>query len=113
MRWRTGVAYENIKKEELKKMIDEKRNFILFDVRQYASFLSKHIKGAKSLPTEEIDKEATKMDKSKLIVVYCGGYTCPLSGYAAEKLSKMGFKVKAYEGGISEWSEAGLPVESG
>ncbi len=94
-------------------MIDEKKDFLLFDVRNFASFLEKHIKGAKSLPTDEIDKEARKLDKNKLVVVYCGGYTCPLSGYAAEKLAGMGFKVKAYEGGISEWSEAGLPVESG
>lgn len=105
--------YEKIKKEELKKLLDEKKDFLLFDVRQFASYLSKHIKGAKSLPTDEIDKEVKKLDKSKLIVVYCGGYTCPLSGYAAEKLSQLGFKVKAYEGGIAEWSEANLPVESG
>ena len=94
-------------------MLDEKQDFLLFDVRQYAGYLEKHIKGAKSLPTEEIEKEATKIEKSKVIVVYCGGYTCPLSGFAAEKLAGMGFKVKAYEGGISEWSEAGFPTESG
>jgi rhodanese-related sulfurtransferase len=104
---------QKIKKEELRKLLDEKRDFLLFDVRQYAGYLSKHIKGAKSLPTDEIDKEVNKLDKSKLIVVYCGGYTCPLSGYAAEKLSRLGFRVKAYEGGIAEWSEASLPVESG
>ena len=92
-------------------MLDAKKDFTLLDVRQYQSFLSKHIKGAKSFPIDEIDKEAEKLDKSKLIVVYCGGYTCPLSGYAAEKLAGMGFKVKAYEGGISEWSQARLPTE--
>ena len=84
----------------------------MLDVRQRASYLQKHIKGAKSLPTDEIDKEAKKLDKSKVIVVYCGGYMCPLSGYAAEKLSSLGFKIKEYAGGIAEWSEAGLPVES-
>jgi len=104
--------YEKITKEALKKLLDEKRDFILLDVRQYASYLSKHIKGAKSLPTDVIDKEAKKLDKSKLVVVYCGGYTCPLSGYAAEKLSGMGFKVKDYQGGIAEWSESNLPVET-
>ncbi|MEM3154953.1 MAG: rhodanese-like domain-containing protein [Candidatus Woesearchaeota archaeon] len=104
---------EKVKKEELRKMLDEKVDFLLFDVRQYASYLQKHIKGAKPLPVDEIEKEAPKLDRSKLIVVYCGGYTCPLSRYAAEKLSRLGFKVKAYEGGIAEWSEANLPVESG
>ena len=103
---------EKITKEGLKKLIEGKRDFLFFDVRSHASYLQKHIKGAKSLPTDEIDKEAKKLDKSKVIVVYCGGYTCPLSGYAAEKLSSLGFKVKEYSGGIAEWSEAGLPVES-
>ncbi len=106
------AKYERIKKEELKKMLDEKKNFILLDVRNYAAYLQKHIKGAKNLPTDVIDKEVKTLDKSKPVVVYCGGYTCPLSGYAAEKLSSLGFKVFDYEGGIAEWSEAGLPVES-
>ena len=106
------AKYGIVSKEELKKMLDGKSDFVLFDVRQCASFLQKHIKGAKSLPADEIDKEAKKLDKSKLIVVYCGGYTCPLSGYAAEKLAGMNFKVRAYEGGISEWAESGLPVEA-
>ena len=105
------AKYENITKEELKKMLDEKKDVVLLDVRNYAAYLEKHIKGAKSLPTDEIDKEAKKLDKSKLIVVYCGGYTCPLSGYAAEKLAGMGFKVKDYKGGISEWDQAKLPTE--
>jgi rhodanese-related sulfurtransferase len=107
------AKYDKITKEELRKMLDEKRDFVLLDVRQYSGYLQKHIKGAKSLPTDEIDAEAKKLDKSKVIVVYCGGYTCPLSGYAAEKLAGMGFKVKDYEGGIAEWSEAGFPTESG
>jgi len=106
------AKYGEIKKEELKKMLDEKQDFLLFDVRPHAGFLEKHIKGAKSLPADDVESEADKLDKSKLIVVYCGGYTCPLSGYVAEKLSSMGFNVKAYEGGITEWSQEDLPVEN-
>jgi rhodanese-related sulfurtransferase len=102
--------YEKVKKGELKKMLAGEKDFLLFDVRNYAAYLEKHIKGAKNLPTDVIDKEAPGLDKSKLVVVYCGGIACPLSGYAAEKLSRMGFKVKAYEGGIADWDGA---VESG
>jgi len=107
------AKYEKISKDDLKKMLDENKKFVLLDVRPYAGFLERHIKGAKSLPTDDLENEAESLDKSKLIVVYCGGYTCPLSGYAAEKLSGMGFNVNAYEGGITEWSDAGLPVETG
>ena len=103
--------YGRISKEELKKML-EKGDVVLLDVRNYAAFLEKPIKGAKNLPTDVIDKEVKTIDKSKPVVVYCSSYTCPLAGYAAEKLSSFGFKVFDYEGGIAEWSEAGLPVES-
>lgn len=102
--------YKTITKEELQKMLD-KKDVVIFDVRSYASYLDRHIKGAKSLPTNVIDEETKSLDKSKTIIVYCGGFTCPLSGFAAEKLSGLGFKVLAYEGGIAEWTEAGLPVE--
>lgn len=91
----------------------EKGTVLLLDVRNYAAYLEKHIKGAINLPTDVIDKEVKTLDKSKPVVVYCTSFTCPLSGYAAGKLSSLGFKVFDYEGGIAEWSEAGLPVESG
>ncbi len=106
------LKYRKIAKEELRKML-EKGDVVLFDVRNYAAYLEKHIKGAKSLPTDVIDREVKTLDKSKPVVVYCTSSTCSLSGYAAEKLSSFGFKVFDFAGGIAEWSEAGFPVESG
>ena len=96
---------------ELKELFDSKAKFDLFDVRARVRFVEKHIKGALSLPTDKIDLVVKGLDKSRLIVVYCGGFSCPLSGFAAEKLASLGFKVKAFEGGLSEWVMAGLPVE--
>ncbi len=104
--------YSRIAKEELRKML-EKGTVVLLDVRNYAAYLEKHIKGAISLPTDVIDREVKTLDKSKPVAVYCTSSTCPLSGYAAEKLSSFGFKVFDFAGGIAEWSEAGFPVESG
>jgi len=104
---------DTIEKEELKQLLDSKSDFLLFDVRDYAGYLELHIDGAKSLPVNEIDKEVSNIDKSKLIVVYCGGTSCPLSGFAWEKLHQLGCNVKAYEGGIAEWKEAEYPTASG
>ncbi len=101
----------NIAIEELKDLLDKKVDFVLLDVRSYAGFLESHIKGAKNVPVDELEKNVDSLDRSKLIVVYCGGPTCPLSGYAFEKLNKLGFNVRAFEGGISEWKSAGYAVE--
>lgn len=46
------------------------------------------------------------------IVVYCSGPGCPQSVAAAQKLAELGFRdVRAYEGGLAHWKEAGLPVD--
>ena len=45
------------------------------------------------------------------IVVYCSGPDCPQSQLAAEKLAGAGYiNVRAFSGGLTEWSEAGLPL---
>ncbi|MBI4436060.1 MAG: rhodanese-like domain-containing protein [Candidatus Omnitrophica bacterium] len=69
------------------------------------------IKGSKKIPLAELDQRIDELDKSKEVVTYCAGYACSTSKIAAEKLTAKGFKVKAYEGGIIEWKEAGLPIE--
>ena len=71
------------------------------------------IKGSLKIPLRELDKRAGELDKSREVVTYCASYECSASREGAEKLAAKGFKVSAYEGGIKEWKEAGLPLESG
>ena len=73
-----------------------------------------HLPGAINIPHTEVRALAPQLlsDKDAAIVVYCAGPTCPQSGQAAAKLVTLGFtNVRAYEGGLEEWKEAGLPVE--
>ena len=69
------------------------------------------IKDSKKIPLEELDKRLGELDKSQEVVTYCASYKCGASKEAAHKLAGLGFNVRAYEGGIKEWKEAGLPVE--
>ena len=69
------------------------------------------IKGSKKIPVDQLDRRMNELDKSKEVVTYCASTECNASRKAAEKLAAKGFKVKAYEGGIKEWSEAGLPMD--
>ena len=109
---------ENVKfisKEHLKRMMDQNEHFILLDVRSAEDYGQGHIKGAKSLPFDEIEAKASGMLKSSdNIVVYCGSYVCMASTNAYKALSKLGYtNVHDYKGGIEEWNAAGFPVEHG
>ena len=63
------------------------------------------------VPLDQLDSRKNELDKDKEVVTYCAGPECDTSIKAAIKLQDLGFKVKAYEGGIKEWSEAGLPMD--
>lgn len=53
-------------------------------------------------------------DKDAALVTYCSNAACANSGQVASKLEKLGYtNVRKYAGGIQDWSEAGLPIESG
>lgn len=106
---------KNITKEELRNLMLSREDFILIDTLSRESFEEIHISGAINCPAEEIPKwaEENPDKKDRKIVVYCSGYTCKASAFAAEALERSGFtNVMRYEGGINEWDAAGYPVYS-
>ena len=71
-----------------------------------------HIKGSISLPLRELEAGKWQdLDFTKELVVYCSSCDCNASREAAKMLESKGMDVSAYEGGIKEWAEAGLPTE--
>ncbi|MDE1858230.1 MAG: rhodanese-like domain-containing protein [Thaumarchaeota archaeon] len=71
-----------------------------------------HIRGSISIPRNELEGGKWRgLDPSKEIVVHCSSYECGASRAAADFLESKGFNAKAYEGGMREWAEAGLPTE--
>jgi len=106
-----GVHY--ISKETLAKWMGEKKKPVIIDVLSRQSYKKAHIKGAINIPLKQLKKEAAKLDKSAKVVVYCANYQCHASTQAAHLLGKLGFKnVYDYKGGIKEWKQAKLAIES-
>ena len=106
-----GVHY--ISKETLTKWMGKKKKPLIIDVLSPRSYKKGHIKGAINIPLKQLKKEAAKLDKSAKVVVYCANYQCHASTQAAKLLGKLGFKnVYDYKGGIKEWNEAKLAIES-
>jgi rhodanese-related sulfurtransferase len=96
---------------QFKKLIEEKKDVQLIDVRTPNEFKAGHIQGAINIDFYRGDfKEAiAKLDKSKPIAIYCavGGR----SGASTEVAAQLGFKqVYDLQGGISVWQRKGLPI---
>ncbi|RJP29583.1 MAG: rhodanese-like domain-containing protein [Candidatus Omnitrophota bacterium] len=102
-----------ITRDELKGMIESGVRFKLVDVLVKEHFDDEHIKGAISLPLNELEQKASKLLKrDDLIVVYCASFECQASTKAAEKLMSMGYKnVLDYKGGLKDYKEGGMPLE--
>ncbi|MFH1091067.1 MAG: rhodanese-like domain-containing protein [Pseudomonadota bacterium] len=101
--------------EEAKGQHDSGRALFL-DARSEVWFEMGHIKGAKNLPPNQIDRLFPQVlgdtPKDRLIVAYCDGEHCELSRDLALALLERGFtKVRVLVNGWTLWREAGLPVE--
>ncbi|MCB0750620.1 MAG: sulfurtransferase [Ignavibacteriae bacterium] len=97
----------------VRKLINDKENFLLIDIREESEWENNRIPGAiylgKGIIEREIESVAPNNDTQ--IVLYCGGgYRSALS---AENLQRMGYKnVYSMIGGITEWEEKDFPLNT-
>jgi rhodanese-related sulfurtransferase len=102
-----------ISPNQLDKILKEKSDLPLLDVREEFEFRSGHLPGAHLVPASNFWEEFEKLDLSKdqELVVYCR--TASRSGMIARQLEQQGW-TKAYdlEGGILNWQRQGLAVEN-
>jgi len=75
-----------------------------------------HLPGAINLVEQDVAARAATLlpDRAAAIVTYCSNVSCANSQAVASLLEQRGYtNVRKYRGGIQDWSEAGLPTESG
>jgi rhodanese-related sulfurtransferase len=102
---------KTISKEELSSRLDSGR-LVVVNVLRKEAFEKIHIRGSISIPRSELEAGRWReLDKTKEVVVHCSSYECAASRMAADFLESKDYNVKAYEGGLKEWAEAGLPME--
>ena len=100
---------------ELKAKLDGKESFHLWNVQPKESYRPEaNIPGSAWVPLGALSEKFVWRivpAKGETIVVYCGGPACPSAKQAAAKLQSLGYTdVFAYEGGLADWSENGLPL---
>ncbi|MBT6795754.1 molybdopterin-synthase adenylyltransferase MoeB [bacterium] len=94
-----------IKVDYLKKIIDEKKNVTLLDVREYGEYEICKLDNSTLIPLGEITSRANELDSADDIIVYCHHGMRSLQ--AVRILKGMGFKkVKNLAGGIDAWAAA-------
>lgn len=67
-----------INPKEVKALLDEKSDMVLIDSRPEKAYAQSHLPGAISIPVEKMETSAHELlpvEKDKLLIFYCGGYT--------------------------------------
>ena len=85
---------------------------IVIDVRPPEEYRAGHIRGALSLPLDELERRVRELPARKEIVAYCRGPYCLMAYHAVEKLRARGRRARRLAEGLPEWRAAGLPIET-
>jgi len=96
---------KNIGPNELNQKMRSREDFLLLDVRTPEENTAQAIDGSYLVPLQELGHRVHELPKGKEIVVYCR--VGNRSVHACSFLSRMGYKVKNLEGGITLWNKAG------
>ncbi len=94
------------------------RAAVFFDARPPEEYARGHIRGARSLPLQQVDlrfiEETADLDLETPVITYCDGETCSLSHELALFFRDAGFRhARVLVNGWTVWREANLPVETG
>jgi len=102
MGWLMSRGLDNVTPEEVKKMMEEKAEMVLLDVRTPMETSRGVIKGAKLIPMSELQARSGELPKNKDIIVYCA--VGNRSAAATRFLNNMGFeRAKNMTGGYAKW----------
>ncbi|HID81215.1 MAG TPA: metalloregulator ArsR/SmtB family transcription factor [Chromatiales bacterium] len=84
----------------------------VLDVRPAEEYRAGHIPGAINVPLTELEGHLNDLPADKEVVAYCRGPHCILSFEAVDLLRNCGVTARRLDGGLPEWRQEGLPVES-
>lgn len=99
-----SADYQQITAEEAKKIIDERTDELILDVRSQEEYDEKHIVDAVLFPVDMISADTVEgviPEKDTVVLVYCRSGN--RSKTASAKLTELGY-TQVYEfGGIKDW----------
>jgi rhodanese-related sulfurtransferase len=89
-------------------------NVEVIDVNAPQSWHRAHVPGARHLDPATFDAADLPADRAATLVFYCSGPLCRKAPNAARRARQLGWSdVLVMSAGISGWTSASLPTESG
>ena len=83
---------------------------VVLDVRPEPEYAAGHIKGAQSIPLDELESRLGEFPQGAHVVAYCRGPYCVYADDAVRLLGRNGVGASRLEDGYPEWETAGHPV---
>ena len=107
-----AVVVKNVSAEDADKLLKERKDVVVIDLRTEAEFKTGHIAGAKNIDFlgDDFAKQVGALDKAKTYLVHCGSgrrSTKALEIFQAQKF----FSILHLNEGFKAWEAAGKPVE--
>ena len=105
-------AVKNVSAEDAEKLLRERKDVVVIDLRTEAEFKTGHIAGAKNIDFlgSEFAKQTGALDKKTTYLVHCGSgrrSTKSLEVFETQKFSS----ILHLNEGFKAWEAAGKPVE--
>jgi rhodanese-related sulfurtransferase len=85
---------------------------LLVDVRPAVEFAHGHVRGALSIPIEELPARVDELPRDRRIVAYCRGAYCLFADEAVALLRDRGYDAVRLDGGWPEWFAEGRAIAS-
>ncbi len=86
---------------------------VVLDVRPRSEFEAGHIRGARSVPHDELAARLRELPKDVEIVAYCRGPYCVFADEAVAALRAKGYRARRLAEGYPDWRLRGFPVATG
>lgn len=96
------LAAGTVSPAELRKILAERRDVLLLDVRQPGEFEEGHIEGAVLMPVDDLPNRLSEIQRDKDIFIYC--QSGRRASQAASVLREQGYpSVVSMTGGFNDW----------
>lgn len=103
-------GYKNIMSVEAKKLVEQKKNLYLLDVRTPQEFAQARMKGSVLIPINELERRVQEVPKNRPVLVLCA--VGSRSNLAAGFLINKGYgDVYNLTDGLSGWYRNGFPLD--
>lgn len=105
------ASLEPVSRDELYRRLQAGAVLVL-DVRPAAEYAAAHIRGAVSIPHDQLPARLGELPAGE-IVAYCRGRFCAMAPEAVRLLRRHGRDARPLDGGLPGWRRAGLPIAAG